>query len=142
MHRVSGTIRRIGGHARRILALVLPLSVFSLTACTDFGTNIRLTDPGGMSVLAGEHGIDAENKSTTRMHLFVVSQDIASLIDWAPICSEENAIEVGRRVDVPYDRIIGYEKGCIVVVYWWHPVRVSGGTAKPDSIRIIHLKTP
>lgn len=140
MDRGSGTIRRID--VRAWLALVLPLSFLSLAACTDFGTNIRLTDPGGMCVLAREHGIEAENRSATRMHFFVVAQDIASLIDWAPFCSDENAIDVGRRVDVTYDHIIGYSKGCIVVMYWWHPVRVNGGTATADSIRIIHLKTP
>ena len=142
MDRGSGTDRGIGRRTRRPLALGLPIAFLSMAACTDFGTGFRMTDPGGMSVVAREFGLEAENRSAARMHHFLVAQDIIPVIDWAPFCNEENAIEAGTTVNVPYDRVMGYSKGCIVVVYWWHPVRVNGGAAKADSIRVIHIKTP
>jgi hypothetical protein len=126
----------------RVAGVILLVFGLSLPGCTDFVTDLGFRDIEGVQVTPMATELVVQNETGTRVHRFIVGQNLLPVIDWIADCTDANAIEAGKDEHFAYGNILGYRSGTNIVVFWWHPVPAEGGGLRPDSIRTIFVQTP
>lgn len=75
--------------------------------------------------LTGEFiGSDLEinNGHFESVYVFPVDEDVAAVIDWIPLSTEENEIKAGSARRIAKSDIMGFkEDGKVIVYYWFEP---------------------
>ena len=109
-------------------------------SCRDMGNDYTFDDPNGVQVRCDVSSMFLTNKTVETAYYFAVERQTSAVVDWIPACLISRSVPAGRTIEVPYTQIIGYKKGCEVLLYWWH----CSGTmlAAPGAMKPMLLQTP
>ncbi|MEM1094250.1 MAG: hypothetical protein AAGJ10_06565 [Bacteroidota bacterium] len=108
-----------------------------LTACVLFiGCDSVAVDDEGVVLRIQDDALVARNATGEAIYYTVFGENIAAVIDWAPIISDENRIDPRRAVTIPLDDIAMRGDEEKLLFYWWRPNRDGTGADRIRSLVI------
>ncbi|MBN1465981.1 hypothetical protein JXA02_09480 [candidate division KSB1 bacterium] len=110
-----------------------------------FGCERDLSGPtkdiDGLHIATEEDAFHIINRTDEELHLFLVEQGIAAVIEWAPYCMATGTVlQPAEEIRIAFDNIYGYKPDCAVIVHWWSCIE-QDGVREPGPIRSIVLPT-
>ncbi len=126
--------------SNRLLPLAA-LLVISVLSCHDIGTEPCQYDLNGVQVRTGETSLAVTNSTADTIRYFVVEQETAAVIFWAPTCGTINVVTAAQSKEVPYSSIPGYSPKSKIIFYWWRCIESPSGLWGPDSIHSMVVAT-
>ena len=126
----------------RTCSVLLGIACFAVFfhSCRDLGDNQIYTDADGVTAWGSANSLSIMNTGPESVFYFAVEEGTYAVIDWIQSCSVNRSFPSGTTTEVPYSQIVGYKKGCRVVLCWWH----CSGTMidRPGGIRTMVIQTP
>ena len=108
------------------LALAVLLLGCDSVAVDDEGVVLRIQD----------ETLVVRNGTGKAIYYTTFGQNIAAVIDWAPIISDEIRIDPRRSKTIPFEEIAMDDDEEALLFYWWH---ADAAGASPDSIRTLTI---
>ncbi|MBM4170218.1 MAG: hypothetical protein FJ215_13835 [Ignavibacteria bacterium] len=112
--------------SNRILPLAALMAV-SILCCHDIGAEPAPYDINGMQVRTGEISLYVTNSTGDTIRYFVVEQETAAVIFWAPTCGTINVVTGTQSKEVPYSSIPGYSAKSKIIFSWWRCIESPSG---------------
>lgn len=89
---------------------------FLVSSCSDNTTGVS---SNGVNAQLGDQHLQITNTASSPVYYFVVDQDVAARILWAPTSEERNRIRPRENRNIALDDIYGYQDDGNIIVYFW-----------------------
>ncbi|MEM6645387.1 MAG: hypothetical protein AAF730_03965 [Bacteroidota bacterium] len=96
------------------------------------GCDNMVVDDEGVTLRMQDDALIVRNATGEAIYYTAFGQNIAAVIDWAPIISDENRIDPRRSLTIPLEDIAMDGDEEKLLFYWWRPNRDGTGA---DAIR-------
>ncbi len=101
---------------------LLVVFVLTLSACSDLGQD---TDQFPVSARVASPELIITNSGNKTAYTFVVGQNLAARINWAPFCNSASGIQPSETRRVNFQRMLdeGEERA---IIFWWNECSEQG----------------
>ena len=99
---------------------------------------------GTLRVAVAADSVRVRNLGDRPVFTLLVGDETAPLITWYPCVDAARCppIAPGATRAEPRPTTVGGRPERGATVYWWRAVLVAGGPARPDSVRVLHVRLP
>lgn len=113
-----------------IIIITLLVLCFGIISCSDDSDNVSGYGNSEITGLIKDNNLVITNYSDVPIYYFAVEREVTALINWAPICEDENKVHPKHSKKIELDDIHGYMKGRQILVYYWNTLEPTSESIK------------